>query len=410
MLAAELTTKINFPCRGRPFWRTLRGLFYLKSYVLPRLGLWLYTIVPPAVYCRLQVPLSWSLPARLAFDFGLITLLVGLAYFLDRMLFAEIFDGREGEPGIRHAPRLAREWRVHWKAVEDFDHRRNGELPGTPATSGLPLYGFRSQDFPGVNFGRLATDDAVKGRLFEGVNRTLVSRLKEISPHAAIGHGGQGVLVIAIPVCEGNTHPQHTTTHVWAFARVMFVGNVLSCRLQSGYSYWFAGGHTIDGTYFLGDLANLGLARYRHVAAWLRAGLYALGFILACFLWPVGIVYLAFKAIRERFAKERYRKFLYAADPRGGDTVDLRVVLDARRTNPQLFPVQPTEQVLGSVEILLNQLRQVVQSSLVEGVNQMAATAEPKDGADIVAAVAAMQALKWQEAPVETSDGSFSTV
>lgn len=370
-------SRTHWPCGHLPYSKTLRAAFYRRM-LLKRLLLWAYVVLPPLLFCWWQLPLAWSGASRVAV-LGAVTLaLVGIAWLLDWCLHARIFDGDGTRPGIRDASRLTDEWRRLWLRAEATSPKDVGyadQFAGSnqatnplhimPATAGGVFYEWMEKPLGAIDH-TLTVDETAKEQAAIGVRVSLLQQFRTVSNDAVIGgqmYQGANSVTLVIPVPSAGQDARWATLLVWCRAQAKYAGNILNTQLSSGYTWWFVGGKRQDGTVRVGDVARVRfawLARATSPVAHVLTGVIGLFLVLlACFAWPLGLGYLIYCAVRERMYSEKYDNFLQRWSPAYGDTLDLKLIFQARERTPQRFDTVPAPPLLEQALVLRDKFLQM---------------------------------------------------
>lgn len=344
--------RVQWPCGHRPFRRTLRAWRYATHYWVPRVATWLYIVAPPVVLSFWLLPVTAATADRVLLEGAVLLAAVLLAAVIDLVLYAPLFHGRLGGPGILHAAELAEDWRNRWMDVE----AHAGQLPDVS----LALHESRTISIPNFDPSPIIENPANLASFTQAIQAGF-SRM-HVTPLVSLGVAERyNTLLIVQPLAE----PARLNACVWAIVHLLNIAAPDSCRITAGYTYWRPVGPVEGAGWYRGDEATLRyvlpLAQFFSFNTFLRM----LAAVIAVAAWPVGMLVLIAKAIIEVVTHRRYTDFLASDDPSFGDSLDLALLCRAVEENSSAFSAKPDLITTERLRAFAAQIQRIVQEALL---------------------------------------------
>jgi hypothetical protein len=327
--------RVAWPCGDEPYASSLRKCLYRRRYTYPRIGLWGSVCLSPQLIALLMLPFeTWSFPQRVVTSLFVLLLCCAVAYVLDACLYGQIYDGQRGVPDspcINRAEQAAYEWRSEWISLET----------DAPLTAGSIRFGLGPRLI--VPWSMVETTDL--SRVFQGLDAEAFIRTAAMAA-AAMRDCLPNTLVRklmfdrrpSVVVLTPMDTPPNQRAYVWQlFSEPM--ADRPGALHRAGMTYWFAGGPLVDRTVGKSDAR----VTKGHMALFADRSLFWPCLIALLGAWPIGVCWLAWKAIQEVRFGERYRDFVANYSPALGDSLDLWLISRAREMRPHDFVTISTD-------------------------------------------------------------------
>ncbi|MFA6044463.1 MAG: hypothetical protein WC718_05720 [Phycisphaerales bacterium] len=256
-----------------------------------------------------------------------------VAYVLDFCLFGQIYDGQRGAPEspcIKRAKQAAYEWRREWLSLE----------ADAPLTPGVARFGRAPRLI--VPWTMVETTDL--SRVFQSVKPEDLIRMATYAATEMLQYHPNTLVrkllfdrrpsvVLLTPV----DNLSNERAYLWQIFSEPMADRPGAIH-RVGLTYWFAGGPLLNRTIGKSD-AKL---TQGHLGLFADRSLLWPCLVTLIIAWPIGVSWLAWKAVKEVRFGERYRDFVANYSPTLGDSLDLWLIARARELRPNDFIVIST--------------------------------------------------------------------
>lgn|GEM_PF-6037644 len=353
---------IRWPCDGLPFRKTVRASMYRHHF--SREGhRALYAFFPFGIVAMF---VAIKLYGNAGIWLGIAVLIVG-PIFIGRVLNHRVRVGMRLQrtdpssfvPGLKRGKKLCKQWRKQWAEFEEKSSEfirlvrsKDSNLQAAEVLGKAPqlpkiwyqLTDPQDNTTPKITINRnhqapgqiLVTPDKeiadAQVQLFSEVARSLAF----VQDRAVLGCAtinGAWTLV-HISMLQDNIQ-------IWTMVQVQRAGLSLSCRLQTGYQWWFAEGYSDDGTHYEGDVRAF--KRTVKDQDWKETGriffamIPVVGWLMGFFACMGALFSLLKRTWRDLLYKEFSRQTLLQIGPDSGDAIDLVLISDNRTPERQSY-------------------------------------------------------------------------
>lgn len=356
---------IHWPCEDLPYEKTIRARYWFRyRYWLPA-SYFVPMVLSPVwiAYGMLHLYTNKSVG-----DFFVFVPLGGLLLWLVcYLLFV-----RPLKPFARQSRATCEEWRENWRRFE----RQSSELKARIASygeiapvallaenpiqwvPGMPATGWYLSDRRDVPLGQIQmpNDGDVAARAQACSNAIYSYMLLEMincGGQSVVGSSrvnGQGVLCACFMI--------KPNVQLWAKFTVRTVGNTLSTDIQVGHQWWIPKGPLIQGGHYAGDVASTRLALMlpENYSFPIITVLFTAAFPVGAILYWVMVAFALAYIFRELRTRRFTANVRYECNPGAGDSSDIWVMEETRRSKRQGFGVALNENVKAEIESLSRRL------------------------------------------------------
>ncbi len=158
--------------------------------------------------------------------------------------------------------------------------------------------------------------------------------------------------------------PRELNATVWTVVHMLNVAEGDSCLVHSGFTYWWPAGTYPGFGWHRGDAATLKFTLPLMRAFSIEGLVRAARALVAVALWPIGMVVLIVRAVREALTHHRYAEFLRCANPEFGDSLDLALITTAAQEDT-LMGGKPRDDTWERLRVASRQCHEIVAGALL---------------------------------------------
>jgi hypothetical protein len=343
---------IHWPCGSRCHWRTVRAAYYRAHVFLQTLLIAL--VIAPGFLIALLNYRKGNLDER----WFRILAIAAASLFVMSFATQVLPIWRTTVLGVLHT----RRWRRQWRLAEQRSRFARQQVldPKIRLTcdrvyelaADLPSLGWCLDDETDVNFDTLmVSDPLMTGALYEEFRRRILGeaarQLLQCSERVVLGRSlFQDVpSIIAVFAIGSNVQ-------FWVIFQPRRTGNVLGFRVVTGHQWWGWPSYTAHGRYYFGDVFRAKMRERSLLCGW-----YAHMIVI----FPVGVLTLLFRCMRQLIRPDVRRQTLFFADPRTGDSLDVRLIGSRRGTLKGGFGVHLLGDSMAQISALKQQVMRRMQ-------------------------------------------------
>jgi hypothetical protein len=336
------TPIVRWPCDQRCHSRSVRAAYY-------RTHIYLHSLLIALVLTPAPLIAWWSFHER-----GLVKpVLIGSAALFALSWATRVFPlWRSTVFAWLHTCRWRRDWRHAEQSSAALRKLIQSPCPPSPRQiyeqlPNLPQVAWHLDDQADVNYDTrviadATTAEAVYAKLRADALGLAAGELLRCSEHCVVGRGRYENLdsIVAVFALARNVQ-------FWVIFQPRRIGNVLGFRAITGHQWWGLPGHTVQGRYSFGEVFHtkmraraLLVRRYRDLIV----------------MFPIGTLVLLVGGLRQLFVPDVRRQFLFLADPRTGDSADVRLIGSLRAGRQGGFGVFLMGDALAEVKALKQQV------------------------------------------------------